>query len=256
MSKLHQTLQLAKERKEKIFVPYIMAGDGGLHTLGEKITFLESVGATAIEIGIPFSDPVADGPTIQKAGMRALNEGVSLEDILEELSTIRKKTNIPFIIMSYINPIFSYGIEKFQAKCHEAGVSGVIIPDVPLEEMELLNSIYMDEEISIIQLVSLTTPTERVKKIAQTSQGFLYAVTVTGITGERKEFSDQLNSFLELLKANSSVPVLAGFGISSREQIEEMNELCDGVIVGSKIVQSFHENKLQDIEQLTKVTTN
>ncbi|WP_335872834.1 tryptophan synthase subunit alpha [Bacillus sp. 2205SS5-2] len=251
MHDLTKHLQLILKRNEKLFIPYIMAGDGGLDSLQEKIAYLERVGASAIEIGVPFSDPVADGPTIQNAGIRALQNGTTLTGVIEKLKEIQDGISVPIILMSYLNPIVVYGIEQFSKDIIEAGVSGLIVPDMPQEESGLLESIVRSEEICLIQLVSLTSPNERLEKLATQSQGFLYAVTVTGITGERRTFTPRVFDFLDRLKSISPVPVLAGFGISSREQMDEMNERCDGVIVGSKIVQSFHEETLSEIDQFS-----
>ncbi|WP_144509769.1 tryptophan synthase subunit alpha [Bacillus sp. FJAT-22090] len=235
------------EKSEKAFIPYIMGGDGELR---EQIIFLQKAGATAIEVGIPFSEPVADGPTIQRAGERALQSGVTLRDILDELSAIRDELTVPLIIMSYINPILSYGIEAFAKACKNSGVYGLIVPDVPLEESELLKKIFIGTEVALIQLVSLTSSPARIKMIAAASEGFIYAVTVNGITGVRDGFDVQLEKHLKHLKDMSPVPVLAGFGISTPEQVRSVGSIADGVIVGSAIVEAFHREELDNIKEL------
>lgn len=237
---------------EKAFIPYIMGGDGELK---KQILFLQESGATAIEVGIPFSDPVADGPTIQRAGERALQNGVTLRTILDELRVIRNEVTIPLIIMTYINPILSYGMDAFAQACKETGVYGLIVPDVPLEESEMLKNAFLETDVALVQLVSLTSPPERIEKIVAAGEGFIYAVTVNGITGVRDGFDDQLEKYLKQLKDISPVPVLAGFGISTPEQVRSVGSLADGVIVGSAIVEAFHRNELEKIGKLIVAST-
>jgi tryptophan synthase alpha chain len=237
---------------KKAFVPYIMAGDGGLERLKEKVLFLQKCGADAVEIGIPFSDPVADGPTIQKAGIRALREGTTVKKVLSMINLFKDDLEIPLIIMTYLNPIVAYGIEKFASDAAKAGVSGCIIPDLPLEEEMLITHVLEKSEISLIRLVTLTTPLERIKEITKKGSGFIYAVTITGITGAKNNFSEDISVFLEKVKEFSPVPVLAGFGVSSPRQIEEVCRYCDGVIVGSKIIDLFEQGELDEIEKLIK----
>jgi tryptophan synthase alpha chain len=227
-----------------------MAGDGGLNTLENRLILLEEYGATAIEVGVPFSDPVADGPTIQKAGIRALENGTTLKGIINELSKARNSVNVPIILMTYLNPIYTYGINQFIKDIEGAGVDACIIPDLPLEEEDLIAPLLSDANIELIRLVTLTTPEARLKMIAEQGKGFLYAVTVKGITGERNEYDDSLIKFLQTVKKNSSIPVLAGFGISNESQIKEITEYCDGVIVGSKIVDLFQKELLEDMKSL------
>lgn len=235
---------------EKLFIPYIMAGDGGLDVLGERIALLEEFGASAIEIGIPFSDPVADGPTIQKAGIRALQAGTTLRDVIEKIKEIRSTISIPLIVMTYMNPIMAYGIENFVTNCRKAGIDGCIIPDLPIEEETIIAEQLEVAGIELIRLVTMTTPKERIKKIAEKGRGFLYTVTVKGITGVRHELDGSLSAFLKSVKESSNIPVLAGFGVSSPEQVKELCNDCDGVVVGSKIVDLFNENKISEIRHL------
>ncbi|MBT2695495.1 tryptophan synthase subunit alpha [Bacillus sp. ISL-55] len=238
------------EKGKKAFVPYIMAGDGGLETLKEKLLFLQECGADAVEIGIPFSDPVADGPTIQEAGIRALSRGTTLRKVLEKVQTFKTEISIPLILMTYLNPLVAYGLEKFAEDAETAGISGCIIPDLPIEEEDFILPSLKEHEISLIRLVTLTTPVERIKEIGSKATGFIYAVTVTGITGARNNFSGDLTNFLNMVKSNSSVPVLAGFGVSNADQVREVCKHCDGVIVGSKIIDLFEQEDLDGIRQL------
>ncbi|CAM3828778.1 tryptophan synthase subunit alpha [Mesobacillus zeae] len=248
--KLAEALQSAASKNEKAFVPYIMAGDGGLTTLKERLLFLQSIGATAAEIGIPFSDPVADGPVIQEAGKRALREGVTLRNVLEFLIVNREAFQIPMILMTYLNPVFQYGAAAFAEECLAAGVSGVIVPDLPIEEEEEIGLELKKRDLALIRLVSLTSTEERIAKIIDDAEGFIYAVTVNGITGSRSGYEGGIASNLEKIKSKSPIPVLAGFGISSRDQAAELSRYCDGVIVGSKIVELFHEGRQEEIKEL------
>ncbi len=227
-----------------------MAGDGGLDILPEQIDFLAKAGATAIELGIPFSDPVADGPTIQEAGLRALANGTTLTKVLDRLAETKGNRDIPIVLMTYLNPIYLYGTNKFAKACLDAGVAGVIVPDLPLEESALLKDDLTRHEIALIQLVALTSPQERLERIASQTEGFLYAVTVTGTTGTRTAFADQVGTYLHNLKQISPVPVLAGFGVSTPEHVQSLSHYCDGVVVGSKIVASLNQGKQTEIKSL------
>ncbi|WP_210365144.1 tryptophan synthase subunit alpha [Bacillus sp. REN3] len=235
---------------KKAFVPYIMAGDGGLEEFVRRLKFLQENGSDAIEIGIPFSDPVADGPTIQRAGERALNQGITLKKVLETLAGYRNEIYIPLILMTYLNPLVAYGLEKIAKDAKQAGVAGLIIPDLPIEEEEMILPLLEKEEISLIRLVTLTTPSGRIRKIAEKAKGFIYAITVTGITGTRKEFNEELYDFLSEVKTASSIPVLAGFGVSTKEQIEEVCQHCDGVVIGSRIIDLFEKGDYEGIREL------
>lgn len=253
MNRIEKVFTGLKERNQKAFIPYIMAGDGGLGSLSERLVTLEKFGATAIEIGAPFSDPVADGPTIQQAGIRALANGTTLRGIINELEKARAEVSVPMIIMTYLNPIYAYGLPDFIRDIKNAGVDGCIIPDLPIEEEDIIVPLLDEAGIELIRLVTLTTPKERIKAISNRGKAFLYTVTVKGITGTRKEFGQELDLFLKTVKEVSSLPVVAGFGISSEEQIKDITAKCDGVIVGSKIVDYFHNNDLNGLEDFMAV---
>lgn len=250
MNKIESTLKNLRNENRKAFIPYIMAGDGGLDVLKERVLFLEKCGATAIELGIPFSDPAADGPTIQHAGIRALQSGTTLQGVLDTLASFRNEISIPIILMTYMNPIYVYGIEKFCIVAQQAGVDGCIIPDLPLEEEDILLPQLEKVGIELIRLVTLTSSEERICQMAERGNGFLYAVTVNGITGARAEFDNPLAEHFTTIKQRSRLPVLAGFGISNPKQAQEIAELCDGVIVGSRIIELFQKNDLKGIEEI------
>lgn len=256
MNRIEKVMNHLAKNNEKAFVPYIMAGDGGLESLPERILFLERAGATAIEIGIPFSDPVADGPVIQRAGIRALENGTTLRKVLNVIGEIRPIVHTPIIIMTYMNPVLAFGIHSFLEECSRSGVDGLILPDLPLEEEGIIAPYAEKAGIEIIRLVTLMSPLERIQEISNKGRGFLYAVTVNGITGARKGFHEQLGEHLKKVKSVSSLPVLAGFGISSPAHVEEMNKYCDGVIVGSKIIELFEQEDLEGIENLIHASKN
>ncbi|SDZ24504.1 tryptophan synthase, alpha chain [Bacillus sp. 166amftsu] len=245
-----ERITAAFQNGKKAFIPYVMGGDGGLETLKEQIRFLDEAGASIVEIGIPFSDPVADGPTIQRAGKRALDNGTTLGGIFQALAEVRQEVNIPFVLMTYLNPILAFGKERFIRSCLEAGVDGIIVPDLPYEEQDIIAPLLRDANIALIPLVTVTSPVERIEKITRESQGFVYAVTVAGVTGVRRDFKQEIHSYLEKVKAHVHLPVVAGFGISKAEHIEEMITVCDGVVVGSKVIELLETGKQNEICEL------
>ncbi|WP_409250969.1 tryptophan synthase subunit alpha [Bacillus sp. SCS-153A] len=253
---LEDSLKHLRAKGKGIFIPYIMAGDGGLDNLLDQLVFLEQAGASAIEIGIPFSDPAADGPVIQEAGKRALKEGTTLTGIFEVLKGGRDQIGIPLIFMTYFNPVMQYGLKRFAEDCTKAGVDGLIIPDLPLEHADILSPYLQEEGIALVQLASLTSSKDRLKKIAEATEGFLYAVTINGTTGEVSEFQTSLKDHLQDLKSVCNVPVLAGFGISTPDHVREFIGITDGVVVGSKIIQFLQENRMDDIVNLIKAASD
>ncbi|MGN7476930.1 tryptophan synthase subunit alpha [Solibacillus silvestris] len=252
--KLQQQLESILAAGDKAFIPYIMAGDGGIETLKPTLLRLQQLGVSAIEVGIPFTDPVADGPTIEQAGERALAHGVTLKKVLVELKSFAQEIQIPLVVMTYLNPVLAYGIEAFAKDAKLGGVQGLIVPDMPYEESALLQTALKENDIALVQLVSLTSHPERIKKLASASEGFIYAVTVNGITGERASFATELAQHFANLKTASNIPVLAGFGISTAEHVKSFGEIADGVIVGSRIVTALAEDDWTTIETLVQAT--
>lgn len=248
-------LEQLRSSGNKAFVAYIMAGDGGLERLKEQVQYLQGAGVTAIEIGIPFSDPVADGPTIEAAGNRALKQGVTLQKVVTELQSWTFEINIPLLIMTYLNPVLSFGVERFAAECNKAGVSAVIIPDLPFEHKQLVQPYLKKQGISLIQLVTLTTTDLRLEAILREAEGFVYAVTVKGITGSRDEMSQDVKAFMQKVRDKSLVPVYAGFGISKSSHVELLRNDVDGFIVGSAIVEAFHAGRIEELEPLIHAVT-
>lgn len=252
--KIDAYFKAVQERGQNLFVPYIVAGDGGMARLAEQIALLEASGVAAIELGIPFSDPVADGPTIQRAGMRALEAGVTLRSVLDMLRETRLGRKVPIVLMTYFNPIFSFGVAEFAAACVDSGVDGIIVPDVPMEEEAVLASALAEHDVAFIRLVALTSTLERMRQLARRAEGFLYAVAVRGTTGARASHDDSVADYLKKLTELADVPVLAGFGVSNAEQARELSSHCDGVIVGSAIVDLFHEGRDDDVRALIEAS--
>lgn len=236
----------SRAETEKLFVPYIMAGAQGLDKLEEEIAMLAEQGAAAIELGVPFSDPVADGPTIQAAGLRAFEQQVTLKKLIAVLHEIR--SDVPLIFMGYSNSFFHYGIKELVEDLEGTDVQGFIIPDLPYEHRDLVLPDLGD--MALLTLVSLTSPTERIEELVEDAEGFIYAVTVNGITGADQNFRNDLMEHLAKVKSFSKIPVLAGFGISTNEHVKNFQEVCDGVVIGSKIVSSLEEQGTEKTGEL------
>ena len=209
---------------------------------------LEQAGADIIELGVPFSDPLADGPTIQAACQRALERGVDIPAILALVRRIRKKSEVPLALMSYANPIHAYGAAAFSAACREAGVDGVIVPDLPPEEGKWLAGPASREGIDVISFAAPTSTTARLRRVAKASRGFIYYVSLTGITGARTRLPRELRSGISSLKALTGKPIAVGFGISTPSQAREVARRADGVIVGSAIVSMAAEGGRSQVQ--------
>lgn len=242
-NRLKEKFRILKERKEKAFIPYIMCGDQGLDVT-EKVLFLfERIGVDAIELGVPFTDPIGDGPTIQKASQRAINAGITIKNVIKFCKNVREKgLNVPLIILSYYNPIYRYKIERFVKDAKEAGVDGVIVPDLPPEEAEDLIKYAKKEDFCTIFLLSPTTPIKRALYICERSEPFAYYVSVKGVTGAREHlFFEEVEKHIKDIKEFIDLPLCVGFGISTPEQAENMATISDGVVMGSKIVEFFQK---------------
>ncbi|MFC3931279.1 tryptophan synthase subunit alpha [Streptococcus dentapri] len=249
---LTKTLQSIKNKGKGIFIPYIMAGDHseGLDGLLATLDFLAENGASAIEVGIPWSDPVADGPVIELAGQRSLAKGTTLTAVIEILHG--QTSRVPLIIMTYFNPIYQYGIEKFVADLAQTSVKGLIIPDLPHESEGMVTPYLTNTDIALVPLVSLTTGPERQHLLTDGVEGFIYAVAINGVTGKTGNYRNDLDKHLAALHEASEIPVLAGFGVSTKDDIARFNKVSDGVIVGSKIVQGLYEGKIAEIAEFVQ----
>lgn len=219
----------------KAFIPFITCGDPDLETT-EKIVFeMEKNGADLIELGIPFSDPTAEGPVIQEASLRALNAGTTTDKIFDMVRRIREKTDIPMVFMTYANVIYSYGSEKFISTCNEIGIDGLILPDIPYEEKGEFLDICHQYDVDLISLIAPTSE-DRISMIASEAEGFIYVVSSLGVTGTRTSITTDIPTLVSKIRAASSVPCAIGFGISNPGQAAKMAQSADGVIVGSAIV--------------------
>lgn len=234
--------QLKKEGK-KALITFITAGDPDMETTEKAVIEMFNNGADIIELGVPFSDPIAEGVTIQKSSLRSLNNGTTLDKIFDLVIKLRKKTDKPLLLMMYINTIYKYGSDKFFSLCRQNQIDGVIVPDLPFEEKDEISDIADKYGIYVINLVAPTSD-ERVSMIAKESKGFLYVVSSLGVTGTRQKITTDFNKLLAPLKNHSEYcPACIGFGISTPEQAKEMSSYCDGAIVGSAIVKIFEEYK-------------
>ncbi|MEK7713310.1 MAG: tryptophan synthase subunit alpha [Deltaproteobacteria bacterium] len=242
MSRIEKKFAELKDKGGKALISYIMAGDPGLEDTERLIIELEKAGADLIELGIPFSDPLADGPTIQKAAARALEQGVSLRDVIDLVKRVRKVSKVPIIFMSYYNPVFKYGEEKFVTDAVKAGVDGIIVPDLPPEEAGSLTALARGKGLDTIFLLAPTSDEDRINIVCKNSTGFIYYVSLTGVTGTREGLSKDIKGMVKKIKAHTKNPVAVGFGISRPEQAREISSWADGVIVGSAIVKIIEEN--------------
>jgi tryptophan synthase alpha chain len=230
-----------KAQKERALVTFITAGDPDISTTASVMPLLEQSGADIIELGIPFSDPMADGPVIQRASERALASGITIPDILEMVRKVRPSISIPVVLMGYSNPIYSYGWERFANDAAEAGVDGLLLVDLPPEEAGELLPAASKAGLKIIFLLTPTSDESRIVLAARAGSGFLYYVTVTGVTGVRQELGINLSDNLSAIHSLSKLPVVAGFGVSTPEQAARTSASADGVVVGSAIVKLFEQ---------------
>ena len=219
----------------KAFIPFITCGDPSLEVTEQLVYAMEEAGGNLIELGIPFSDPTAEGPVIQEANIRALSGGVTTDKIFAMVEKIRKNTQIPMVFMTYANVVFSYGTERFIKKASELGMDGLILPDLPFEEKEEFHPICAGYGVDLISMVAPTSE-KRIAKIAGEAEGFLYVVSSLGVTGMRSEITTDLTSIVATIRENTRIPCAVGFGISTPQQAAAMAEYADGVIVGSAIV--------------------
>lgn len=231
----------------KAFIPFITCGDPDLETTGKLVRKAVENGADLIELGIPFSDPTAEGPVIQGANIRALAGGITTDKIFDFVKELGKDVKIPLVFMTYANVVFSYGGEKFISTCKEIGIDGIILPDLPFEEKNEFQSICKQYGVDLISLIAPTSK-QRIAMIAKEAEGFLYIVSSLGVTGARNEITTDLSSIVKVVRENTDIPCAIGFGISTPEQAKKMSELSDGVIVGSAIVKLIGEHGRDSVD--------
>ncbi|MGB9698892.1 MAG: tryptophan synthase subunit alpha [Thermodesulfobacteriota bacterium] len=242
MSKIDKVFRTLAKKRQTALIPFLVGGDPDLETSAALVWKMAEWGADLIEIGVPYSDPIADGPTIQRAAQKALSQGVNLAKILkwaEELQGVP----IPLVLMSYFNPIFCYGLRKFAHDCRRLGISGVIIPDLPPEEARAWVREARAAKVDTIFLTSPTSPEERIKKIVRLSRGFIYHVSLTGTTGAREQLAPNIWPVIEKIRKESQKPVAVGFGISTPAHAKEIKAIADGVIMGSALIKIIEEAK-------------
>ena len=219
----------------KAFIPFITCGDPDLKTTEAAVRIMAERGADLIELGIPFSDPTAEGPVIQEANLRALTGGIKTDHIFDMVRSLRKDLTIPMVFMTYANVVFSYGAEKFISTCQEVGIDGLILPDLPYEEKEEFLPLCHQYDVDLISLIAPTSE-DRISMIAREAEGFLYIVSSLGVTGTRSKITTDLESIIKVVRENTDIPCAIGFGISTPEQAQKMAGISDGAIVGSAII--------------------
>lgn len=242
-NRLEYRLLDKKKRNEKALIPYIMSGDPDLETTIKLAITIAGSGADALELGVPFSDPVADGPAIQKAACRSLAAKTTVASVLEAVNCIRKETDTPLVLMTYYNPVLQYGLQKFAAAAHSSGVDGMIIPDLPLEESKPVKRALREKGIALVPLIAPNSGQKRIEAICKAASGFVYCVSVTGITGVRESIETDLGLFTSRVKKYTNLPVAVGFGISGPESAARVAVHCDAVVMGSSLVNLIEKNK-------------
>lgn len=225
----------------KAFIGFVTAGDPDLEVSEQIMLSMAKGGCDLIEIGIPFSDPIAEGPVIQEANLRSLSQGTTTDKVFELTKKVSAQVDIPLVYMTYLNVLFKYGYDKFLQKSKDAGISGVIIPDLPFEEKDELQSVADNYDIDVVSLIAPTSE-NRIKMLAKEAKGFIYTVSSLGVTGARKEITTDLDTIVSHIREVTDVPVAIGFGISTPEQAKKISKLADGIIIGSAIVNIVAQN--------------
>jgi tryptophan synthase alpha chain len=242
LTRIDKTFRRLKSKGKKAFIPYIMAGDPSLEKTKEVVLLFEECGADIVELGVPFSDPLADGPTIQRAAERALKNGVTLRNVIATVKDMRKGTQVPLVLMTYFNPVFKYGTDTFIKDAKDAGVDGVIVPDLPPDEAGDFIHLSKKAALNTIFLLAPTSTEARIKKVSKASTGFIYYVSITGTTGANLSLDGSIDISISKIRGYTDRPVAVGFGVSTSEEAAAVARISDGVIVGSAIVKKLHES--------------
>ncbi len=253
INRIEKTFINLKADGKKALVSFITAGDPNMETSEQILNDLPKYGVDIIEVGIPFSDPMADGPIIQRSSQRAISAGFNLSKIFTIIRNFRK-TNLttPIVLMGYFNPIYQFGLKKFFTTCQRVGIDGIIIVDLPPEENNLVNSYTKEYNVHNIRLITPTTNKSRLNKILKFTSGFLYYVSITGITGTKKPSVVEVKKAVSRIKNSTSLPVVVGFGINNSKQIQELNKFSDGCVVGSAIIRIIEDQKTKNKSQISK----
>jgi len=241
-----------KRQGHKALIPYVTVGYPSIEDTLKVVPLLANSGCDMVELGIPFSDPLADGVTIQKASFHALNNGVTPKLCLEVAEELSRKVNIPLVFMTYFNPIFNFGLEEFCSACAMSGIGGLIIPDLQPDEGSELEAITRRHSLDLIYLLAPTSAEERIKLVADRASGFIYLVSVTGVTGTRDKLPPELDTFVSRVRKVTKQPLCIGFGISTPEQARRVARIADGVIVGSQIIQLIETGDLTSVGKFVK----
>ena len=249
MSRIGSTFASLRERGQKAFVAFVTAGDPALERTAEIALELEKGGTDVLELGVPFSDPLADGPVIQRSSDRALRRGVTLDKVLGVVRRIREKSELPLVLFTYMNPIHRYGTERLAKDARAAGVDGVLVTDLPPEEANGWLGAARAADLDTVFLAAPTSPDSRIKDIARASRGFVYAVSRTGVTGEKDRLSDEARPLVERIKALTNEPVALGFGLGTPQQVASAAAVADGVVVGSALVRFLEEHPDGDVAE-------
>lgn len=251
MNRIDKKFEVLKGEGRKALITFITAGDPDIETTYDIVLAIEEVGADIIELGIPYSDPLADGPTIQASSQRALNKGVKIPDIMRIVEKIRFKSDIPLVYLVYYNSIFKYGIQKFLKESKDVGIDGLIIPDLPLEERK---DILEEADKYGVYLIPLVAPTskERIKLITENGKGFVYCVSITGVTGAREDIETDIEEYMKTVSQYTNMPKAIGFGISTPEMAKKLKDFSDGIIVGSALVERIAKgyNKSEMLQEV------
>ena len=236
MTRIAKRFSSLKDQGKKGFIPFVTAGDPDLDTSLQLILKLAETGADVIELGVPFSDPMADGPTIQRSSQRALENGVNLSDILGLVKKFRENSEVPLVLFSYLNPLWRFGLDKLSIEAAEAGIDGILVTDIVGKEAQEIATNFSRNGIDLISLVAPTTTDERLESIASSASGFIYAISRAGVTGARTKASTDAESLVSRVRRYTDLPVAVGFGISTQAQIEDVLRYADAAVVGSAIV--------------------
>lgn len=249
MSKIHEAFA-----DKKAFIPFITCGDPDLETTEKIIYSMVENGADLIELGIPFSDPTAEGPVIQGANIRALSKGITTDDVFDLVRRLRQTVTVPMVFMTYANVVYSYDADKFISTCSEIGIDGLILPDLPFEEKDEFRFICKKYGVDLISLIAPTSE-NRISMIAKEAEGFIYIVSSLGVTGVRSEINTDISSMVKLIRENTDIPCAVGFGISTPQQAAKMASISDGAIVGSaiiKLIAKYGENAAESVGEYVK----
>jgi len=236
MNRIDKKFEELKRTGKKALIVYIAAGDPNITITKRLVMEFENRGVDIVELGVPFSDPLADGPTIQAASQRALKHNICLKDIFRAVRSLRKTVRIPFVLMTYYNPVLQYGVKKFISDAKDSGVDGVIVPDLPHEESDELLSYAKKEDFSLVQFAAPTSTDDRLKAVSRKAGGFIYYVSITGVTGARSKLEHDVKENVRRIKRFTRKPVCVGFGVSTPEQARYISRVADGVIVGSAVI--------------------